>query len=166
MGFNSGFKGLICEVATAVKAMYKLLPYCSWIWLESSAPIFYFSNYTKNFFSSWYVIPSLKFLRFAHYNIDGEISHVLDTYAGWVHRIFGLCHHSKYAIMQLSYCAVEFVLCVGCDSSCIYAVVTSLLSLRSWPNAFTTLTHARANFSAMCAAVHVLPEKCNAQFNP
>jgi hypothetical protein len=102
----------------------------------------------------------------AHYNIDGEVSHVLDTYAGWVHRICGLCHHSKYAIMQLSYCAVLFVLCAGCESSCVYAVVTSLLSLRSRPSAFTTLTHARVSFPAMCAAVHLLPEKCDAQFNP
>jgi len=43
----------------------------------------------------------------------------------------------------------------------VYAVVTSLLSLRSWPSAFT-----RANFPDMCAAVQVLPVNCDAQFNP
>jgi hypothetical protein len=47
----------------------------------------------------------------------------------------------------------------------VYAVVTSLLSLLCWPSAFTRLTHARVNFPATCAAVLVIPENCNAQFN-
>jgi len=68
--------------------------------------------------------------------------------------------------MQLSYCALEYFLRAGCESSCVHAVVTSLLSLRCWPSAFTRLTHARVNFPAMCAAVHVLPENCDVQFNP
>lgn len=50
----------------------------------------------------------------------------------------------------------------------MYAVATSLrvLSLRSRPSAFTRLTHARVNFPAMCAALQVLPQNCDAQFNP
>lgn len=56
------FLPAMCAVATAVTTVCNLLRFCSWIWLESSAPKFYFSNY-MSFFSSWYVIPSLKFQR-------------------------------------------------------------------------------------------------------
>ena len=48
----------------------------------------------------------------------------------------------------------------------MYAVVTSCLSLRSWPIAFTRLTHARVKFPAICATVQMLQENCDAQFNP